>query len=124
MSGLLGLLIASLIVALPSILIIWIVGRLKLGLEVDGFGSAFLVGLIIAIVAGIVTFLLSTAGIQDSGGLVGGIVHMTISFACVLVSARLLPRVKVNSYTGVLVAAAAIGAFYWLGGLVLGRVIG
>jgi putative membrane protein len=117
------LLIALAIIGLFSGFVIWIVSKLRLGLQVDGFGSAFVAGIVIAVVAGILTWLLGIAGIPDSAGLIGGAVHLIISIIVLMISARLLPGLKVAGFTGALVASIAIGAFYWLGGLLLGQVI-
>jgi putative membrane protein len=117
------LLIALALIGLFSGFAIWIVSKLKLGLHVDGFGSAFVAGMVIAVVAGILTWLLGIAGIPDSAGLIGGAVHLIISIIVLMISARLLPGLKVAGFTGALVASIAIGAFYWLGGLLLGQVI-
>ena len=123
MSTLWGLLIAVAIVGLISGFVIWIVGKLRLGLEVNGFGSAFVAAFIIAIVAGVITLLLSFVGLQDGEGLVGGIIHVIIAAIVLMISSRFLPGLKIAGFTGALVASIAIGAFYWLGGLLLGLVI-
>lgn len=123
MSTLWGLLIAVAIVGLISGLVIWIVGKLRLGLEVDGFGSAFIAAFVIATVAGMITLAVSFAGMMDDGGLVGGIIHLIVSVIMLMIGGRLLPGVKVTSSVGALVASIAIGAVYWLGGLLLGLVI-
>ncbi len=123
MSTLWGLLITVAIISLASGFVIWIVGRLGLGLEVDGFGSAFIVAIAIAIVGGFVTLLLAAAGVQDSEGLIGGIVHLIISAVVLMIISRLLKGIRVASFVGALVAAIAIGAVYWLGGLALALVI-
>ena len=122
MNTLWGLLIAVAIVGSLSGLVIWIVGRLGLGLEVDGFGSAFLAALVIAVVSGLITWLLSIAGIQDGNGLIGGIVHLMISALILMFCGRFLPGLKVTGFLGALAASFAIGAVYWLGGLLLGRI--
>jgi uncharacterized membrane protein YvlD (DUF360 family) len=123
MSTLLGLLIAIAIVGLPSILILWIASKLKLGLEINGFRWAVIVAIIIAVVAGVLTLVVGFAGFMDDQGLVGGIVHLIVSAAILLVWSRYLPGLKVANAAGVLVPSVAIGAFYWLGGLLLGQMI-
>lgn len=123
MNTLWGLLIAVAIVGLISGFVIWIVGKLKLGLEVSGFGSALIAAIVIAVVAGIITWLLSIAGVQDGGGLIGGIVHLIISAIILMISDKFLSGLKVAGFAGALVASIAIGAVYWLGGLLLGMVI-
>jgi putative membrane protein len=123
MNTLVPLLIATAIIGIISGFIIWIVGKLRLGLEVDGFGVAFLAGIVIAVAAGIITLVLGLAGIEFGEGLVGGIVHLIMSALILLVSSRLLPGLKVKGFAGALVASIAIGSVYWLGGLLLGLVI-
>jgi len=123
MSTLWGLLITIVVVGMISGFVIWIVGKLKLGLEVDGLKSAFVAALVIAVLASIATWLLSIAGVQDSGGLFGGIVHLITSAIVLMISSKLLSGLKVSGFAGALVASIAIGAFYWLGGLLLGSII-
>ncbi len=110
-------------IGLISGFVIWIVGKLRLGLEVDGFGSAFIAGIVIAFVAGIITFILGIAGIMDGGGLIGGVVHLIISAIVLMISDRFLSGLKVAGFVGALLASIAIGAVYWLGGLLLGMII-
>ncbi len=123
MNTLWGLLIAVAIVGLLSAFVIWLVSRLGLGLEVDGFGSAFLAAIVIAIMAGLITWLLSLAGVQDGDGLIGGIVHLMSSAFILMVCGRFPPGLKVSVFPGALVASFVIGAVYWLGGLLLGRIL-
>jgi putative membrane protein len=123
MNTLVPLLIATVVIGLISGFVIWIVGKLRLGLEVNGFGSAFLAGIVIAFLAGFITLLLGLAGIEFGGGLVGGLVHLIISAIVLLISGRLLSGLRVAGFGGALVASIAIGAVYWLGGLLLGAVI-
>ena len=120
MSTLFGLAIAIGIVGLPAIFIIWITAKLKLGLQIDNFGLAVIVAIIIAIVAGVLTLVVSFAGFMDGQGLVGGIVHLIVSAA---IWSRFLPGLKITKAAGVLIPSAAIGIFYWLGGLFLGQII-
>lgn len=117
------LLLAVVIIGLISAFVIWIVGKLRLGLEVDGFGSAFIAAIVIALVSGVITWLLGLAGIMDGGGLIGGLVHLVISAIVLMISARLLPGLRVAGFGGALLASIAIGAIYWLGGLALGQLI-
>ncbi len=119
MGTILGLLIGVVIGALIAGFVIWIVGKLGLGLEVDGFGSAFVAAIVIAIVGGIITWLLSLVGIEIGSGWIGGIIHLVISAVVLMISDRFLPGLKVAGFVGALVAAIAIGVVYWLLGLVV-----
>jgi putative membrane protein len=123
MSTLWGLMISVIIVGVFSVLAIWIVSKLHLGFEVDGFGNVLLTALAVAIVAGILTMVVGFAGSMDGDGLVGGIVHLVASAIVLIIIARLLPGVRVSGFIGVIVASIAIGLFYWLGGLLLGALI-
>jgi len=118
MGTLIGLLFGAVIGAVIGGFVIWIVGMLGLGLEVDGFGSAVVAAILIAIVGAVVTGLLGVVGVEVGGGLIGGIVHLVISAVVLMISDRLLQGLRVAGFTGALVAAIAIGAVYWLLGIV------
>ena len=66
-----GVIIGILIGALFSGFIIWIVGKLGWGLEVDGFVPAYLAAIVIAVVSWLVVWLLGLVGISlGVGGLI------------------------------------------------------
>jgi putative membrane protein len=106
--------------ALISGVVIWIVGKLGLGLEVSGFGAAFIAAIIIAIVAGLINWLLGALHITIGGGLLGAIVNLVIAAIVLLVSGRIVPGLKVKGFLGAIIAAIAIGVVYWLAALLLG----
>lgn len=103
---------------LISAVIIWIVGRLNLGLEVDGFMSAVWAALVIAIVAVVVTFLFNLIPfVKDLGsmtGLLGAIIVLVVSAIVLMISDKFLSGMKVNGFTGALIAAVAIAVLHWL----------
>jgi len=68
---LIALLVVILIGALFSGLVIWIVGKMGMGLEVSGFGPAFIAAIVIAVVGGLISWLLGFLGITLGGGLLG-----------------------------------------------------
>jgi uncharacterized membrane protein YvlD (DUF360 family) len=73
METIVGAIVALIIAAV----VIYIVGRLNLGLSVDGFGSAIIAALIIAIVGAIIVWLLGVLGITlGATGLLGAIVYL------------------------------------------------
>jgi putative membrane protein len=120
--NILGIIVGILIGALVTGLIIWIVGKLGLGLEVDGFGPAYIAAIVIAVVGGIVMWLLGLLGITIGGGLVGAIVHLVIAAVVLLISGRIVSGLRVKGFIGALVAAIAIGAVGWLITLLLGAI--
>ena len=115
-----GLIISILIGALVSGFIIWIVGKLGLGLEVSGFGAAFIAAIVIAVVSGVIMWLLGLLGIQVGGGWLGAIVSLIIAAVVLLISGSIVPGLKVKGFGGALVAAITIGVVQWLIGLLLG----
>lgn len=113
---LLALIIGILIGALFTGLIIWIVSKLGLGLEVTGFGPAFVAAIVIAILNGIVTWLLGLLGINmgAGGGFVNAILQLVIAAVVLMLAGRFVKGLVVRGFTGALVAAIAIAAVSWL----------
>jgi putative membrane protein len=99
--------------------IIWIVGKLNLGLRVSGFGGAILAAIIIAIVSWIIAWLLGLIGITIGGGILGAIVALLISAVVLLISDRILSGLEVRGFGGAIIAAIAIAVAHWLIGVVL-----
>lgn len=118
--SILGALIGILIAAAIGGLVIWIVGKLGLGLEVDGFVPAFIAAIIIAIVAGLINWLLGALGITIGGGFLGALVHLVIAAVVLMIAGNIVPGMRVKGFVGALVAAIAIGVVGWLIGLVVG----
>jgi putative membrane protein len=114
--------IFSFIVALiVAALVIYIVGRLNLGLTVSGFGAAIIAALVIAIVGTIVLWLLSALGLTFGGGLLGVIIYIIVAAIILMISDRFVPGMKVNGFTGAIVAAIAIGVVAWIVTWLLGQ---
>jgi len=115
-----GTILAIIVGGLISGLIIWIVGRLNLGMSVTGFVPAFIAGFVIAIVAGIVNWLLAVLGIGVGAGWLGAIVNLIIAAIVLMISGSIVPGMAVKGFTGAIVAAIAISVVSWFVGLILG----
>lgn len=109
-------LISFLVSLLISAVVIWIVGRLNLGLSVKSFGDAVIAALVIALLFWAATALLGALGII-AGGLVGAILNLVIAAIVLMIGDRFLKGLRVNGFTGALVAALAIAVLTWLFGL-------
>jgi putative membrane protein len=120
--SILGAIVGILIGALVTGLIIWIVGKLGLGLEVSGFGPAYIAAIVIAVVSGVIMWLLGLLGIQVGGGWLGAIVNLIIAAVVLLISGRIVPGLRVKGFGGALIAAIAIGVVGWLISLLLGAI--
>ena len=111
--------IVSLIIAA---LVIYIVGRLNLGLTVSGFGAAIIAALVIAIVGAIVYWLLGLLGLTIGGGLLGAIIYLIVAAIVLMISDRFVSGMKVNGFSGAIIAAIAIGVVYWIVSFLLGLI--
>ncbi len=118
--SILGAIVGILIAAVFGGLVIWIVAKLGLGIEVDGFVPAFIAAIVIAVVAGLITWLLGLVDITIGGGILGAIVHLIIAAVVLMISGNIVPGMRVKGFAGALIAAIAMGVVGWLISLVVG----
>ena len=100
MEVIVGLVIGILISAVVSGFIIWLVGKFNIGLSVDNFGWAMLAGLFIGFFTNLIMQFL-----PGQGGIVTAIVQLLVAAAVIVVAGKLFSGVKVDGYSGALVAA-------------------
>jgi len=109
---------------LISAVVIWIVGRMNLGMEVDGFMSAVWAALVIAIVSIVIIFLFNlipfVKNLDQMHGLIGALIVLIVSAVVLMVSDKFLSGMKVNGFSGAIIAAIAIGVIQWLLSWVVG----
>jgi putative membrane protein len=115
MAPILSLIISLALAWVVGAVVLMIIGRLGLGLSVDGFGAAFIASAVITVVAGVIIWLLGLIGISLGGpGLIAGIVTLVVSAVVLLVSDRFVKGMKVNGFGGAIIAAIAYGVISWL----------
>ena len=114
MEVLIGAIIGIAIGALISGTLIWIVGKLGMGLSVKSFGWAMLAGLLIGIISTLVSSL-----IPESQGLVGALVNLLVSAAVIFAAGKLVTCLTVSGPSGAILAAYAIAAIGYLISVVL-----
>ena len=100
--------------------VIWIVGRLGLGLSVSGFGPAFIAAIVIAVISGLITWGLSLFGLAIGTDFLGAIISLVVAAVVLLLSGRMVSGFQVNGFVGALVGAVSIGVVTWLINWVLG----
>jgi putative membrane protein len=100
--------------ALFTAVIIWVVGKLGLGIEVSGFGPAFIAALVIAVVSSLITWLLGVLGVSIGGGWLGALIHLVIAAIVLMVAGNFVKGFKVKGFVGALIAAIAIAAVAWV----------
>ncbi len=118
-----GLIIGLLIGALLSGLIIWVVGKFGLGLEVTGFGPAYIAAIVIAVVSWLITWLLGLLGVTIGAGLLGAIIHLIIAAVVLMFAGNMVKGLQVKGFTGALIAAIAIAVVAWLATWVIGLLV-
>ena len=116
----LTLILGILIGALFTGLIIWIVGKLGLGIEVSGFGPAFIAAIVIAVVSWVITWLLGVLGITISAGWLGALVNLIVAAVVLMIAGGFVKGLVVKGFLGAIVAAVAIAVVSWLLVWVLG----
>ena len=116
----LGTIVGILLALVGAAVVIYIVGKLDLGLSLDGFMPAIIAAVVIAVVGGIITGLLGVLGIHFPGGLIGAMVNATVTAVVLLIGSRYIKGMEVYGFFGALVAAIAIGVITWFANWVLG----
>ncbi len=116
----LGTILGILLALVAAAVVIYIVGRLNLGMTVDGFVPAIIAAAAIAIVGGLIAWLLGALGITITGGWLGAIINLVIAAIVLLLADRFVKGMKVNGFVGAIVAAIAIGVVTWIINWLLG----
>jgi putative membrane protein len=114
LADIIALLIVLVIASPIYALIIWLVGKLRIGLEVSGFGAAFLAAVLIVLLNSVVTLLLAAIGITFEGDLLAVIIQLVIAALILMIADRIVKGFYVNGYKGAMLAALAIAAVWWL----------
>lgn len=119
MEAFVGFIIGTLIAAVLSGVIIWLVGKLKVGLSVNSFGWAMLAGLFIGAITNFLNRLLP--GMNE---ILAMVIHLVIAAAVILLAGKLFSGVKVDGFKGALIAAVAIAVVGLLLAYVLVALLG
>ncbi len=109
-----GAILNFVIALLISALVIWIVSKLNLGLTVRGYGAAIIAALVIAVVGGVILWLLGLLGITIGGGLLGAIVLLIVAAVVLMLSDKFVPGMEVKGFSGAIIAAIAIAVVSWI----------
>ena len=109
-----GVILNFVIALLISALVIWIVSRLNLGLTVRGYGAAIIAALVIAVVGGVILWLLGLLGITIGGGLLGAIILLIVAAVVLMLSDKFVPGMEVKGFSGAIIAAIAIAVVSWI----------
>lgn len=112
--SLIGAIIGIVIGTFVNGILIWIVAKLRLGMEVDRLSAAFLAGFLVAVGGALAGVLWNLIGSTPDSGLSGAISHLIVATAVLRAAGNAIPGLRVKGWGGALVAALAIGAVAWL----------
>jgi putative membrane protein len=115
MEVIVGLVIGILIGAVISGAIIWIVSKLNMGLSVDNFGWAMVAGLFIGVITTLITYF-----VPNLSGIIGAVVHLIVSAIVILLAGKAFSGVKVDGFSGALLAAVMMALISFGLALLLG----
>jgi uncharacterized membrane protein YvlD (DUF360 family) len=105
-----GILVGVLVSAVFTGFFIWLIARISSLMEVSGFGPAYIAGIVIAVLNGLVKWLLGST----LGGNGSALINWIISAIILLIAGRVVKGLKVNGFGSALLAAAVIALFDWL----------
>ena len=105
-----SILIGVLVGALFTGFFIWLIARISSLMEVSGFGPAYIAAIVIAVLNGLVKWLLGST----LGGNGSALIYWIISAIVLLIAGRMVKGLKVNGFGSALLAAAVIALFDWL----------
>jgi len=117
-----GLIVAILVAAI----VIWIVGKLGLGIEIDGYVGAIVAAIVIALVAWAIYWLLGLFNFslgQVGDPILNAIIMLVVAAVVLLISDRFVPGMKVKGFGGAIIAAISIAVVIWLVDWVLALII-
>lgn len=100
-------------------ILIFIVGKIGIGMEVDGIVPALKAGFIVALLAGLLGVLLTALGISLEGGLISAIIHLLVSAALLQFAGDKIQGMRVRGFSGAIIAAIAIAVVSWLLGVAI-----
>lgn len=121
--SLIGAIIGIIISTVVSGLLIWLVGKLGLGIEIDGFGPAFLTGFVIALLWLFANFVWNLLGYTPEGGLAGALTHLILTAGFLYGIRNSISGLRVKGFSGAVIAAVAIAIITWLASLLLAGVV-
>ena len=115
-----GALIALLIATLMNALVIWIVGKLGLGIDINNFGTAFVAAFLIAVIWGLLDYF-HIAG--PGQGFVASLVRLVVSALVLMLVGNILKGMVTKGFLGAIIAAIAMTAVYWVINYILATVL-
>jgi len=103
--------IALLVATLMNALVIWIVGKLGLGIDIKNFGTAFVAAFLIAAIWALLDYF-HIAG--PGQGFLSSLVRLVVSALVLMLVGNILKGMVTKGFLGAIIAALAMTAVYWM----------
>jgi putative membrane protein len=115
----LGTIIGLIIATLLNAVVLWIVGKMGVGMVIEKFGTAFVAAFLLALIGVLLTRLTGGWFAGSNSAIMGTIVHIVVSAIILLIVDKILPGMQTKGFLGAIIAAIAIGLVAWLISLVV-----
>ena len=109
-----GVVLGILIATLLNAIILWIVGKLGLGIEITNFGAAFVGAFVAAILGYGLKYVTQSWSGSFWGDHAGTFLHIIGTAIVLLLAGSLVSGMRTKGFFGAIIAAIAIGLTYWL----------
>jgi len=120
--NIIALLFGALLGAIVAAVLIWIIGKLGLGMTVDGFGPALLTGLLYGLLNAVIHSLLGLVNFTPVGFWFF-LTNLVISAIALLLAARVVKGVRVGGFLGALIAVLGMAGLSWLISWLVGLIL-
>ena len=122
MSALLVLVVAALFGALLNALLIWVIGKLGVGMEVDGFGPAFLTAILMAVFSVITHLIWNLLNFAPEAGWSGFVTNLVASAGSLLAAGYVVKGLRVKGFLGAVLAVLGMTGVSWLAAWLIGLI--
>ena len=115
----LGTFVGILIATLLNAIVLWIVGKLGIGMIIEKFGTAFVAAFLVAVIGVLLSKLSGSMFAGSNSALISTVLHIVVSAVVLLIVDKILPGMQTKGFLGAIVAAIAMGLVSWLLGILL-----
>jgi putative membrane protein len=122
MSAIVILLVGGLVAMLLNALLIWVVGKIGVGMEVDGFGPAFITALLMFVFSVITNLIWGLLNFAPEAGWSGFVTRLVSSAGALLVAGGIVKGLRVKGFVGALLAVLGMTGVGWLANWLIGLI--
>ena len=109
-----ALIVGALFGALVNALLIWAIGKLGIGMEVDGFGPAIFTAILMAVFTVIFHFVWGLFNFSPGTGWTGFVTNLVASAGALLIAGGIVKGLRVKGFVGAVLAVFGMTAVGWL----------